>query len=164
MIEYKYCPQDKTLLDISGEYPHCPACGITIYKNSKPTAGILPIKNGQVLLSKRGIEPFKGEFDIIGGFLNNGEHPEVGAIREAKEETGLDIKVTMPFGIYMDTYGKDGEFTQNTYYLGEILGGEMSPHDDVSSLHWINIDQIPTNEGFENTKQVLSDLRKFFSK
>lgn len=161
MITYKYCAQCKSELNISGAYPKCESCGAVYYKNSKPTSGILPIKDGKVLLSKRAIEPFKGAFDVIGGFLENGEHPTDGVIREAKEETGLDIKPREILGIYIDTYGKGGDFTLNIHYIGEIVGGEMKPMDDVSSLHWVNIEEVPDNEGFENTKMVLKDLKKW---
>lgn len=162
MIKYTYCPQCKNELEEVKGFPHCLSCNITIFKNSKPTAGILPIKDGKVLLSKRAIDPFKGTYDLIGGFLNNGEHPEQGAIREAKEESGLDVKAIELLGIYIDTYGKDGDFTLNTHYIGEVMGGKMKAMDDVASLHWININEVPLNEGFKNTQEALRDLKKWY--
>ena len=161
-IKYDFCPQCKTEMDKSGEYPHCPNCNITIYKNSKPTAGILLVKDGKVLLSKRAIDPFKGSYDIIGGFLNNGEHPEAGVVREAKEETGLDVKPNEILGIYVDTYGQGGDYTLNIHYIGEVTGGEIKAMDDVSSLHWVDINELPLNEGFKNTKEALKDLQIWY--
>lgn len=161
-INYKYCPQCKSDMELKGGYSHCPNCSLTIYKNSIPTAGILPIRDGQVLLSKRAIEPFKGKWDIIGGFLNNGEHPKDGIKREAKEETGLDIEPTEILGIYIDEYG-DGRKTLNIHYLGKIMGGDMKAQDDVAELQWVNIKDIDINEGFKNTIEALNDLKKKFS-
>lgn len=58
-------------------------------------------------MSIRGIEPKKGKYDFIGGFLENGEDPLDGAVREFKEETGVEInKKDLEFlGIYVDDYG-----------------------------------------------------------
>lgn len=164
MIKYKYCPQCKNNLDLSGEYPYCSNCNLTIYKNSKPCAGVLPIKNGQVLLAKRAIEPFKGDWDIIGGFLKSDEHPEVGALREALEETGLKMKITGFLGMYMDKYGENGDDTLNIFYLAEIIEGNQKAQDDISSLEWVDIKSLEIiNNGFANTRAALKDLKKLYS-
>ena len=162
MINFKYCTQCKTELNLSGNYPKCKSCNITYYKNSKPTAGVLPVEDGKVLLSKRAIDPYKGVFDIIGGFLENGEHPNDGARREAKEETGLDIEPKEILGIYIDQYGEDGDYTLNTHFIGEVRGGKMKAEEDVASLHWVDIKQVPLNEGFKNTREALKDLQIWF--
>lgn len=164
MIEYKYCTQCKGNLDLSGDYPKCPNCNIVFYKNSKPTVGVLPVKDGKVLLAKREIDPFKGAFDIIGGFLENGEHPLDGLKREVMEETGLVIRATEILGIYMDQYGKDGDYTLNIHYIGDVIGGEMKAKDDVASLQWVDINNAPTNEGFKNTQEAITDLKIWFQK
>jgi ADP-ribose pyrophosphatase YjhB (NUDIX family) len=164
VIKYLYCTQCKAELNLGGEYPRCDGCNITYYQNSKPCASILPIKDGKVLLTKRAIEPYKGAFDIIGGYLKNGEHPIDGVRREAREETGLDIIPTEILGIYMDQYGKDGDMTLNIQYIGEIKGGEMKAQDDVASLHWIPIEDLPIDVGFQNTKDTLIDLKRRFTK
>ncbi len=92
-----------------------------------------------------------------------GELPEEAAIREAKEETGLDIQITALLGIYSDVYGNDGDHTLNLHYLGKVLGGEMKPMDDVAELEWIPINEVPLDDGFQNTKDGLRDLKKLFS-
>lgn len=163
MINYKYCAQCRSELDLSGAYPVCKSCNITYYKNSKPCVGILPIKDGKVLLSKRAIEPYKGAFDIIGGFLEYGEDPRDGIKREVKEETGLDVEPTEILGIYMDEYGEGGDSTLNIHYIGEVKGGKMKAQEDVASLHWVSINEVPM-EGFQNIKDALKDLQDWFAK
>lgn len=114
-----------------------------------------------MLLVKRGIDPYKGAYDIIGGFMEADELPEVAALREAKEETGLDIKITSLLGIYSDRYGNDGDYTLNLHYIAEIIGGEMQAQEnEVASLEWIDINALPLDEGFQNTKDGLRDLQK----
>lgn len=160
MTEYNFCPKCGNKINTDNETPYCPVCDITYYRNAKPTASVLPIKNGQVLLAKRGIEPYKGAYDIIGGFMDPEELPEQAAIREAKEETGLDIQITALLGIYNDEYGEGGDRTLNLHYIGEITGGEMKAMDDVASLEWVDIDKVPLDEGFQNTRDSLRDLKQ----
>jgi 8-oxo-dGTP diphosphatase len=142
--------------------PHCENCRETYYRNAKPCGSILPIKNGKVLLARRGAEPYKGAFDIIGGFLNEDEHPEHGALREAYEETGLTMKISELLGMYIDQYGTEGDYTLNIHYIGEIVDGEMKAQDDVASLEWLPITELPLSEGFQNTRDGLRDLQQWY--
>ena len=71
----------------------CTVCGYIHYHNPKIIAGILPIKNFDLLLCKRDIEPGFGKWTIPAGFLEMGETLEDGAKREAKEEANLEIKL-----------------------------------------------------------------------
>ena len=80
----------------------CPACGWIYWRNAKPCAGALVIRNGKVLLVHRSIEPYLGYWDIPGGFCEVDEHPAQAAIRETREETGLEIELTGLLGLWMD--------------------------------------------------------------
>jgi ADP-ribose pyrophosphatase YjhB (NUDIX family) len=164
MIQYNFCPKCGNKFTSSSEPPVCVVCDITYYRNAKPCASVLPIKDGKVLLARRGREPFKGSLDVIGGFMEADEHPEAAAIREAKEETGLDIVIDSLLGIYVDRYGAGGNYTLNLHYLGSVTGGKMEPMDDVVGLGWVPIADVPLDEGFENTKAALRDLRHLYEK
>jgi ADP-ribose pyrophosphatase YjhB (NUDIX family) len=80
-----------------------------------------------------------------------------------KEETGLEVKPTELLGIYLDTYG-DGRNTLNIHYIGKIVSGKMNAQEDVASLHWVPINNVPVNEGFKNTREALKDLQKWYSR
>lgn len=164
MIQYNFCPKCGAPLDTKLEPPHCDSCNLTYFRNAKPCASVLPIKDGQVLLAKRAREPHKGAYDIIGGFMEQDELPEKAALREAKEETGLDMKIITLLDIYVDRYGKDGDYTLNIHYIGEITGGEMQAQDDVAALEWIPINKLPLNQGFQNTRDGLKDLQKWYKR
>ena len=100
---------------------------------------------------------------VPGGAIEDGENSVEAAVREAKEETGLDVKITGLLGIYSDRYGEDGDYyTISIQYLGEVIGGELSTSDDLTDLEWIPIGEVPLNEGFQNTKDSLRDLKKLF--
>ena len=164
MTEYNYCPKCGKPIAKGSEPPECKRCDITYYTNAKPTASVLPVRGGKVLLAVRGREPHKGYYGGIGGFMEAHELPEEAALREAKEETGLDMKIVELLGIYNDVYGSDGDRTLNFHYIAEIVGGEMRPMDDVAGLEWFDINNTPPNLGFQNTKDALADLKIWYSK
>lgn len=143
------------------EAQKCRACGVWHYHNSKPCAGALVVHGGRVLLARRGVEPFKGSWDVPGGFLEAGEHPETGATRELLEETGLEIRVGGLLGIYMDRYGEDGDRTMNFYYVAEVVRGTLKVMDDVAELEWIGMEELPTEWAFEHQAQVMRDLKRW---
>jgi ADP-ribose pyrophosphatase YjhB (NUDIX family) len=124
------------------------------------------MKDNKILLSVRKFDPYKGELDLIGGFMENGESAEEAAIRETKEETGLDIKIESYLNSYADEYGEGGEWTIGMTFIVKILRGEMKPQDDIADLVWIEIADIPNLKlnGFKNTKEALRDVYDLYSK
>jgi 8-oxo-dGTP diphosphatase len=120
------------------------------------------VRDGKVLLGRRRNEPYKGEIDIIGGFMEADETPEEAAIREAKEETGLDVKITSLVGMYNGQYGEGGDHVLDILYTGEPVGGEPKPMDDISRLEWIDIDSAPLDSGSPNTRAGIRDLQRFY--
>jgi ADP-ribose pyrophosphatase YjhB (NUDIX family) len=148
-------------MELVNDNPHCPVCDITIYSNVVGAAAVCIIQEGKVLLSRRAIEPFKGGYDLIGGFTVPGETPEEAAIREANEETGLEIKITSLLGVYSDQYG-EGSYTLGVHCIGEIVGGEQRAGDDAASLEWVSIGELPDETlttGFKNVRESLKDLK-----
>jgi 8-oxo-dGTP diphosphatase len=114
--------------------------------------------DGRILLSLRAFEPFKGWWDIPGGFLEAGEHPEEGVRRELREETGLEIEVVSLVGIYMDTYGPPpSDDTLNFYYECRVVSGEMRAEDDVEELDWFDPLDLPGPLAFDNARRAFAD-------
>jgi len=144
MWPYKYCPQCGAKLNVTRDITiQCPACDTAHYQNAKPCAGVIIQRGNKILLAKRGIEPHKGKWDVVGGFMHPGEHPEDCAIREAREETGLDITIDKFLAMYIDTYGEGGDYTLNIYYLGTSDLGDPVATDDVAELQWFDRDKTP---------------------
>lgn len=137
----------------------CTLCGRIHYRNAKPCAGALVERDGRLLLVKRAIEPYRGCWDIPGGFLEADEHPEVGAAREVREETGLLVELTDLFGIYMGRYSYDDEGVTclNVYYSARVIGGTERPSDDAAGLAWFGPDEVPDEIAFDHANQVLAD-------
>ncbi|MDL1965899.1 MAG: NUDIX hydrolase, partial [Candidatus Desulfofervidus auxilii] len=78
----------------------CPHCGkvVSIYKNPIPTVDIIIEVSGGIILIKRKNPPYG--WALPGGFVDYGESLEEAAVREAREETGLEVKLIRQFHTY----------------------------------------------------------------
>lgn len=131
----------------------CEQCGARHYRNAKPCAGALAVRGGKLLLVERASEPWRGRWDIPGGFCEFDEHPEETAVREVREETGLEVRVTGFLGMWLDRYphpdvaSEDVETTLNLYFHADVTGGEERPApEEVTRLGWFAPDELPSRE------------------
>jgi ADP-ribose pyrophosphatase YjhB (NUDIX family) len=136
----------------------CPACGRVHWRNAKPCAGALVQRNGKVLLVRRAVEPFRGYWDIPGGFCEADEHPTETAIRETREETGLEIELTGLLGLWLDEYG--GVTTLNAYYLARPLTEQIQAGSDADGAAWFAPNALPRRIAFTNGRQALMTWAK----
>jgi 8-oxo-dGTP diphosphatase len=111
------------------------------------------VRNGKVLLVRRAIEPLRGHWDIPGGFCEVDEHPAETALREVREETGLEIELTGLLGLWLDDYA--GDFTLNVHYLARPLSRRLRPAGDVDGAAWFAPDALPGRIAFENGRCAL---------
>jgi len=161
-FEFKYCPQCKTQLkpgDVVNSL-YCPSDDKTYYFNPAACVNIYIIKNGQVLLAKRAADPYRGAWDSVGGFVDAGESLEEAALREAKEETGLDVKLGRYLGSCKDYYGRKDNPLVCVGFQATMVdeSAEPKPADDVAELHWVKIDSFPKDLPFESTRYFLRKL------
>ena len=77
---------------------HCLSCKAIHYENPKPTSTLICVKENQLLLVKRAVEPAKGFWGLPGGFIELNETPDQAASRELMEETNLSGKVIRQLG------------------------------------------------------------------
>ncbi len=125
--------------------------------------GALPLaSDGRVLLGKRGIEPFRGSWNVIGGFLAYGEDPFVGLRREVKEELGVDCTVMDFVTIAADTYGPEGQALLNIYFTVRLHSLDVTPHDDVIAVRWFSFDDLPEEIAFESDRKALEICRRHY--
>lgn len=161
----QFCPLcGKKLVDKGKKHKNC-VCGFIDYQNSRPGVGVLILNDkNELLLAKRSMDPGKGQWNTIGGFLESGEKPEDGAIREAKEETGLDIElgdlIDIVIGDYDDPY-QGFFYTLNLYYEAKICGGKLKTDHESSTLKFFPLDKLPKIAFFADSHAIKTFLDKF---
>jgi ADP-ribose pyrophosphatase YjhB (NUDIX family) len=161
---WRFCPRCAAELDVGRGRADCRACGSAYYASSAPTAGALVLDgDGRILLARRGIEPYRGFWDIPGGFLDEGEHPLDAVRRELREEAGVEIEPLSFFGAWVDSYGEsdDTHSTLNLYWKARIVAGVPRPADDVAELAWFSPGELPPDDeiAFRRLPSVLHAWR-----
>ena len=148
---WRFCARCGSEVEHEEGRVRCPACGFIHYANSEPTASAICVdERGRVLLARRADEPFKGYWDLPGGFLEEGEHPLEALRRELREETSLEVQPLDFVGVWMDRYqyGTRTTSTLNLYWTARVLAGSPEPADDVSELAWFAADELPGEDEF----------------
>lgn len=162
--KYQFCPIDGLPLVQTPKMhegrKYCTSCGFVNYQNPFPCVAILITEGNNVLLARRGIEPHKGMWDIPGGFIEVAESAEDTVVREALEETGLEVEVEQFLGSVSDVYGDNTSYTLNFCFTAKVVGGEMKAQSDVESLQWFNFKSLPNEMAFAHQLQVLDLVRK----
>jgi 8-oxo-dGTP diphosphatase len=151
LARWRYCPVCTTELGFAPPTrAECPNCGSVFYASSKPTACAVCVDDDRVLLVRRRGAPFKGYWDLPGGFLDEGEHPLDAVRRELREETGLTIEPETFLGVWMDRYGDDesAQATLNLYWTARVVAGDARPDDDITDLAWFEVDELPAREEY----------------
>ncbi|MGA9351798.1 MAG: NUDIX hydrolase [Anaerolineae bacterium] len=137
----------------------CQECGFIFYINPKVAAGALIEDDGRVVLVRRKVEPRAGYWALPSGFTEHGETVEETAIRECREETGLEVELDDLLGVYSvnsDFYGH----LVLVLYSAHVVGGELVPGDDASEASFFSATKLPTDIAFQAHQQALRDWRK----
>ena len=97
----------------------------------------------KVLLVKRGGEPYKGEWALPGGFLRNDETAKEGALRELREETGLEASAVGELGVFSDPSRDPRERVITIAFYALVKPSEVEGGDDADEAAWFSIDELP---------------------
>ena len=115
-----------------------------------------------VLLIERGFEPFKGCWAFPGGFMNMDETTEQCAIRELKEETGLDIQKVWQIGAYSKVVRDPRGRTVTVAYLAIVDAPiAVTGQDDAAKAQWFPINALPSLAFDHN--DIMHDAIVFFN-
>jgi 8-oxo-dGTP diphosphatase len=96
--------------------------------------------NREIILIRRGIEPFKGRWALPGGHVEYDESVEACAVRETKEETGLDVKLDGMVGVYSEAGRDPRGHVVTIAFAGTATGGEMQADTDASEIIKVPVD------------------------
>lgn len=133
----------------------CEHCGFVLYQNPVPGAGVIVEIDDGIVLIRRGHDPMKGMWALPAGFIEADESIEEAAIRECKEETGLDIELLEMFGV--DSFPEGP--TQSgiiIFYRAKQIGGILEPGDDAADAAVFPADNLPHNVAFRTHRAVIT--------
>ena len=136
------------------ERPHCQACGYVHYLNpGAASAGVVLDSDRNLLLIRRKIRPFQGDWALPAGYQEVDESPPETAIREIREETGIEVEVLSLLDLVWvpDDPRKPANVA---VFLCRPIGGNLGPGDDASDTRWFPLNALPSNLGFDN-EQIL---------
>ncbi|MBW2028277.1 MAG: NUDIX hydrolase [Deltaproteobacteria bacterium] len=128
----------------------CPHCGKPVerYRNPLPTVDIIiEVDGGGIVLIKRKTPPYG--WALPGGFVNYGESLEQAAVREAKEETSLDISIVSGLGAYSDPE-RDPRHHTITFVFVARAEGRPRAADDAAEIGVFGQDSLPESLAFDH--------------
>jgi ADP-ribose pyrophosphatase YjhB (NUDIX family) len=140
----------------------CEACGFVHYMNPRVVSAVVVEHEGRALLQLRADEPGRGLWTFPGGFLEVGETAEAGALRETKEEVGLDVALSGLLGVY--TRPEVGIVLIVYRGISDTAQAVISDPESTE-LRWFAAEDIPWTElAFETTEAALRDwVRQYAS-
>jgi ADP-ribose pyrophosphatase YjhB (NUDIX family) len=137
----------------------CPKCEeeIEIYQNPIATVDIIiEVESKGVVLIKRKNPPYG--WAIPGGFVDYGESLEKAAMREAKEETNLEVNLVRQFHTYSDPKRDPRHHSISTVYIGKAEGIPQA-EDDALEIGIFNESNLPEQIAFDH-RSILRDYFK----
>lgn len=145
---------------MKGKRVRCPNCGTEVikYTNPAPTVDIIieaESEKGEkgVVLIERKNEPLG--WAIPGGFVDYGETLEEAAVREAREETGLNVELLGQFHSYSDPRRDPRRHTISTVFIARAKG-KIHPGDDATRAQVFARENLPSPLAFDH-QQILED-------
>ncbi|MBL6929203.1 MAG: NUDIX hydrolase [Rhodospirillales bacterium] len=135
---------------MSREYPNRPFVGV----------GAVVIRDGRVLLARRGKEPRKGSWSLPGGAQQLGETVFEAARREIREETGLEIEVLgiidVADSIQRDDHGEVRYHYTLVDVLAQTINGDVAAAgDDAAEVAWFSPDELAPLELWTETTRII---------
>ena len=137
----------------------CSGCEFVLFQNPASAAAGVVLDGPRVLLVRRGIEPYRGTWTVPAGYQELDEDPRCTALREVREETGIEAEVVRLFDVLF--VADDPRRPANVaVFLCRPLGGELRAGHDALEASWFELDRLPADLGFENGPRILERLRR----
>jgi ADP-ribose pyrophosphatase YjhB (NUDIX family) len=160
-VHYRFCPtcagslEARLLKQGDPERLVCTRCGQVLYLDPKVAVGtIIRAADQRLVLVRRAIEPGYGLWVFPGGYVDRGEDVRTAAIREAREEAGLDVRLDGLLNIY--SYAPRSLIV--IVYAATAVGGELCADEECLEADLFTPDQIPWDQlAFHSTRQALRE-------
>jgi 8-oxo-dGTP diphosphatase len=159
--QFQFCPVCGARLEArllrAGEPERlvCRSCGFVLYLDPKVAVGtIVGGPDDRVLLLRRAIEPGYGKWVFPGGYVDRGEVVEQAAIREAREECGLEVRLTGLIGMFSYL----GRTPIVIVYSASVTSGTVCIDEESLEAKWFAPADVPWADlAFPSTQDALRD-------
>lgn len=158
--DYKFCPRCggglglKRLKASDPQRLVCASCEFVFFLDPKLAACSIFRVDGKIVLGRRAIEPAAGRWVFPGGFVDRGETVEEAAIREAREEMNVEVRLVELLNVY--SYAQRPVVI--IVYAAEVVGGELRAADECLEVRGFTPEEIPWNElAFASTRDALRE-------
>ena len=160
---FRFCPVcggglgSKVLKSGEPERLVCGSCAFVFYLDPKVAVGtIIRDDRNRVVLVKRAIEPGYGKWVFPGGYVDRGEEVRIAAMREAREEVGLEVRIDR----LIDIYSYTGRTPVVIVYEATMISGCLACDEEGLEAKFFGAEEIPWDDlAFHSTQEA---LREFF--
>jgi len=160
-MRYRFCPacggalETRSLKASEPDRLVCGACAFVFYLDPKVAVGtIIGATDGRIVLVRRAIEPGYGLWVFPGGYVDRGEELTCAAVREAREECGLEVRID---GL-VNIYSYSGRTPIIVVYAATALTGELCSDDECLEARLFSPSEIPWDAlAFRSTGDALRD-------
>ena len=131
----------------------CTQCNFIHFTDPKVGVGVFVVKDGKILLVRRTMAPEIGKWSIPAGYIDHGEDPQAVAVREAYEETNLQVEIEQLIDVYHNP-PEQGGASLFILYQAKLIGGTPKAGDDADAVGFFAPDALPTL-AFKSTRDVI---------
>ena len=158
---YAHCPRCGGPLEKRVVFSHdpprlvCSTCRFVFYLDPKVAVGAICRKDGKIIMLRRAIDPAYGKWVFPGGYVDRGESLEDAARREAREEIGVEVRLTRLINVYSYT----GRPVVVVVYEAEVVGGEIHGGEEALEVRSFEPGDIPWDGlAFRSTREALQEF------
>ncbi len=120
-----------------------------------PAVGVVCLRGDSVLLIRRGTPPRQGEWSLPGGRIEPGERAVDAALRELREETGIEAEITGLIDVVDGLFPEAGRHYVLIDYAARWLSGEPVAGDDAADARFVALDEIEALIDWAETRRII---------
>lgn len=120
-----------------------------------PAVGVACLRGDSVLLIRRGTPPRQGEWSLPGGRIEPGERAMDAALRELREETGVEAEITGLIDVVDGLFPEAGRHYVLIDYAARWLSGEPVAGDDAAEARFVALDEVEALIDWSETRRII---------
>lgn len=120
-----------------------------------PAVGVVCLRGDKVLLVRRGRPPRLDEWSLPGGRIEPGERIEEAALRELREETGVEAEISGLIDVVDGLFPAAGLHYVLIEFAARWLSGEPAPGDDAAEARFVTLDEVEALVDWSETRRII---------